>query len=74
MLDFLNKTGLTTLLNRLDEKFGRKATLDQCITIRNQFLKGIDYEKDLAFNKELIIGEAGAPYVGQAMVGSTYVA
>ena len=71
---FLDLKGLQTFLAKLKNIFGFKANLDNSMALRRQYLLEVDYEKDLAFNTTLIIGESAAPYVGQAIVGSTYVA
>lgn len=72
-MTFLDKNGLETLLNKLKEKCGLKATLDKCAEVRRKYLLEIDYEKELAFKTDWIVGD-NAPYVGSAVVGQTYVA
>jgi hypothetical protein len=77
---FLDKTGLETLLKKFKNIFGLKFTLDTSIENlntsienRRKYLLEIDYEKELAFNTDWIVGD-NAPYVGSAVVGQTYVA
>lgn len=70
---FLDKHGLSTFLTQLKNIFGYKSTLDETMEIRRQYLLEIDYEKELAFDTSFIVGDNN-PYVGYAVVGSTYVA
>jgi hypothetical protein len=77
---FLDKPGLETLLKKCKNIFGLKSTLDTSIENlntsienRRKYLLEIDYEKELAFNTDWIVGD-NAPYVGSAVVGQTYVA
>jgi hypothetical protein len=72
-MKYLDKHGLGTLLAQFKLIFGSKATLDECAATRNEYLLNIDYEKDLAFNTSRIVLD-NSPYVGSAMVGSTYLA
>lgn len=76
----LDRTGLETLLNKFKNIFGLKSTLDTSIKNlntsmenRRKYLLEIDYEKELAFKTDQIIGD-NSPYVGSAVVGQTYVA
>ena len=41
---------------------------------RHKYVLNIDYDTDIKFNTDQIVGDAAAPYVGTAIVGSTYVA
>lgn len=70
---FLNKTGLNTLLMQLKNIFGSKSILDTCMEARRSNLLEIDYDKELAFNTDFLVGD-NSPYVGSATVGATYVA
>lgn len=72
-MQFLDKKGLGTFLAQLKNIFGYKSTLDETMKIRQQYLLEIDYEKELAFDTSFIVGDNN-PYVGYAVVGSTYVA
>lgn len=72
-MNFLDKKGLSTFLAQLKNIFGRKQILDDSAAARNLYLLNIDYEKDLAFDIDRIVGN-NAPYVGSAIVGQTYVA
>lgn len=72
-MNFLDKKGLSTFLAQLKNIFGYKSKLDNSMDIRRQYLLEIDYEKELAFDTSMIIGD-NAPYVGSAVVGQTYVA
>lgn len=47
--------------------------LNDSMENRRKYLLEIDYEKELAFKTDWIIGD-NAPYVGSAVVGQTYVA
>ena len=72
-MQFLDKTGLGTFLTQLKNIFGYKSNLDATMEIRRQYLLEIDYEDTLAFDTSWIVGD-NSPYVGSAVVGSTYVA
>lgn len=77
-MQFLDKHGLGTFLAQLKNIFGYKLTLDkntidENMDIRRQYLLEIDYESILAFDTTWIVGD-NAPYVGNAIVGQTYVA
>ena len=72
-MQFLDKHGLSTFLAQLKNIFGYKSALDETMDIRRQYLLEIDYEKELAFDTSFIVGDNN-PYVGYAVVGSTYVA
>ena len=72
-MQFLDKKGLSVFLAQLKNIFGYKATLDNSMDIRRQYLLEIDYEKELKFDTTWIVGD-NAPYVGSAIVGQTYVA
>ena len=72
-MQFLDKKGLGTFLAQLKNIFGYKSALDETMEIRRQYLLEIDYEKELAFDTSFIVGDNN-PYVGYAVVGSTYVA
>ena len=73
-MKLLTKSVLSNLLAQFKNIFGLKSVLDKNIEDRRQYLLEIDYEKELAFNIDYIIGEDAAPYVGQAVVGNTFVA
>ena len=72
-MTFLDKHGLGTFLAQLKNIFGYKSALDETMNIRQQYLLEIDYEKELAFDTTLLVGD-NSPYVGSATVGYTYVA
>ena len=72
-MTFLDKHGLGTFLTQLKNIFGYKSAVDETMDIRRQYLLEIDYEKELAFDVNQIIGD-NSPYVGSAVVGQTYVA
>jgi hypothetical protein len=72
-MNFLDRAGLEIVLGQLKNIFGYKSALDETMNIRQQYLLEIDYEKELAFDTDWIVGN-NAPYVGQAYVGQTYVA
>jgi hypothetical protein len=72
-MQFLDKHGLGIFLAQLKKIFGYKATLDETMNIRKQYLLDVDYEKELAFDTTWIVGD-NSPYVGSARVGQTYVA
>lgn len=67
-------SNLRPLLEKLKNIFGFKSIVDQVAADRRQYLLEIDYDTELAFNINYIIGEDAAPYVGQAVVGNTFVA
>jgi hypothetical protein len=72
-MNFLDRAGLEIFLGQLKNIFGYKSTLDAAMATRREQLLEIDYEKELAFDTDWIVGN-NAPYVGQAYVGQTYVA
>ena len=72
-MQFLDKHGLGVFLAQLKNIFGYKSALDETMEIRQQYLLEIDYENTLAFDTDFIVGNNN-PYVGYAIVGSTYVA
>lgn len=72
-MNFLDKKGLGVFLAQLKNIFGYKSALDETMDIRRQYLLEIDYEKELAFDTERLVG-SNSPYVGSAVVGQTYVA
>lgn len=72
-MQFLDKQGLGTFLAQLKNIFGYKSSLDENMEIRRQYLLEIDYDEALAFNTSWIVGDNN-PYVGYAVVGSTYLA
>lgn len=72
-MQFLDKKGLSTFLAQLKNIFGYKSALDETMKFRQQYLLEIDYEKELAFDTNWLVGD-NAPYVGSATVGQTYVA
>ena len=74
-MQFLDKIGLKTFLTQFKIKdiFGKKSTLENAMKVRQQYLLEIDYDKELAFNTDFLVGD-NAPYVGSATVGAAYVA
>ena len=74
-MQFLDKIGLKTFLTQFKIKdiFGKKSTLENAMKVRQQYLLEIDYDKELAFNTDFLVGD-NSPYVGSATVGATYVA
>lgn len=73
MNQLLNQERLELLLSLLAAQVGRKSVLDKNIELRNKYVLNIDYDTDIKFNTNLIIGEETPPYVGTALVGFTYV-
>lgn len=72
-MQFLDKHGLSTFLAQLKNIFGYKSNLNNSMDIRRQYLLEIDYEQELAFDTDWIVGN-NSPYIGSAIVGQTYVA
>lgn len=72
-MQYLDITGLSTFLTQLKNIFGYKSTLDENMEIRRQYLLEVDYDEELAFDTTWIVGDNN-PYVGCAVVGSTYLA
>ena len=84
-MKFLDKQGLSTFLAQLKNKFfipDKKdnnklrpplEVLNKNMDIRRQYLLEIDYKNTLAFDTSEII-ESNSPFIGSAIVGSTYVA
>lgn len=73
MWKFLNKLNLGYLLNLLKNIFATKAAIKNLNNATKAYMTEVDYSQ-IAFDTNFIVGEAGAPYVGQATVGNTYVA
>ena len=71
---FLDFPQLSSFFGNLKTLFGLKESLDSSMSIRREYLLEIDYETDLTFNKNRLIGEGSVPSVGYAVVGSTYLA
>ena len=71
-MTFLDKHGLSIFLAQLKTIFGYKSKLDKAMDLRRQYLLEIDYDDLLAFDTSFIVGDNN-PYVGYAVVGSTYV-
>ena len=74
MENYLNEQGLQVLINLLAAQVGHKSILDKNIELRNKYVLNIDYDTDIKFNTDQIVGDAAAPYVGTAIVDSTYIA
>lgn len=55
-MKFLDKNGLKEFLKGLKNILGLKYKLDASMTARRTYLLEIDYEQDLAFNVDWIIG------------------
>lgn len=55
-MQFLDKNGLKAFLDGLKNILGLKDKLDASMTARRTYLLEIDYEQDLAFNTDVIIG------------------
>lgn len=55
-MKFLDKNGLKEFLKGLKNILGLKDKLDASMTARRTYLLEIDYEQDLAFNVDWIIG------------------
>lgn len=72
-MNFLDIVGLRIFLIQLKTIFGKQADLVEIAAVRRKNLLEINYEKELAFDTSFIVGDNG-PYVGYAVVGSTYVA
>lgn len=55
-MEFLDKTGLSEFLKGLKNILGLKDKLDASMTARRTYLLEIDYEQDLAFNTDVVVG------------------
>lgn len=55
-MKFLDKTGLNEFLKGLKNILGLKDKLNASMTARRTYLLEIDYERDLAFNTDAIVG------------------
>ena len=73
MNKFLAGEGLECALDLLKSVLGAREPVQSNGAARTQFLLEIDYENDLAFNINWIVGD-NSPYVGSAVVGQAYVA
>lgn len=72
-MEFLDRTGLKTFLDNLKPIFGLKVNLETSMDDRRKYLLDYNnYEEDLSFNTDWIVGN-NSPYVGSAVVGSTYL-
>lgn len=60
MVNFLNLTGLTTLLNQLKQKYSSKAEVAAVAADTDIYILNIDYENTLAFDTTEIISEEDA--------------
>ena len=58
MANFLNLSGLATLLDQLKQKFSSKAEVTQIELDTDTYVLNIDYESTLAFDvKEIVVSE-----------------
>lgn len=73
-MNYMNLANLRAWCEAVKSKWGLKSIISSNAAIRNQYLFNIDYDTDIKFNTDQIVGDAAAPYVGTAVVGSTYVA
>ena len=58
---------------KFKEIFGSKKVLETQRLYRQTYLLNIDYDDKLAFDTEWIIGDGAGAYVGDAIVGATYI-
>ena len=72
-MKFLDKKNLITICKKFKEIFGSKKVLETQRLYRQTYLLNIDYDDKLAFDTEWIIGDGAGAYVGDAIVGSTYI-
>lgn len=65
--NFLNKQGLTTFLTQLKNFFASVTEVTEVEDDTNTYVLNIDYEKYLAFDTSIIIGDGASPVldVGQ---------
>lgn len=73
-MNYMNLVNLRAWCEAVKSKWGLKSIISNNAAIRNQYLFSIDYDADLKFDTNFLVGKSAAPYVGQAVVGSTYVA
>lgn len=59
-MQFLDKTGLKAFLDKLKNILGYKDTLEMSMNIRREYLLDINYERDLAFNVDAILGQTSS--------------
>lgn len=55
-MKFLDKNGLSEFLKGLKNILGLKDRLDASMTARRTYLLEIDYERDLVFNTDVVVG------------------
>ena len=57
-MQFLDINGLKVFFGEIQKFLGSKDSLDASMTARREYLLEIDYEKDLAFNTNVVIGNS----------------
>jgi hypothetical protein len=57
-MQFLDKTGLKAFLDGFKKILGSRDNLETSMATRREYLLEIDYEKDLAFNTDVVIGNS----------------
>lgn len=73
MSAYLDKVGVKYLLSKFKQIFGLNKELNTAMDYRRQYLLNIDYEKELQFNTDWIVGQGAGSYVGEAIVGITHL-
>lgn len=69
----ISKNNSKNFLDLMKEIFGLENFTIKHRDALNTYVLNIDYDKDLGFNTDSIVGN-NMPYVGSAIVGSTYIA
>ena len=59
-MKFLDKNGLKEFLKGLKNILGLKDKLDASMTARRTYLLEIDYERDLSFNANTVLGQVSS--------------
>lgn len=57
-MQFLDKNGLKAFLDGFKKILGSRDNLETSMATRREYLLEIDYEKDLAFNTNVVIGNS----------------
>lgn len=72
-MNYLDKSKLITVYKKFKEIFGSKKDLDIQRSYRQTYLLDVNYDDKIAFDTEWIVGEGAGAYVGEAIVGVTYI-
>lgn len=76
MWKFLDKIGLSYLLNLLKNIFASNKEVEQVVEETNLYVLEIDYDKELKFDTSLIISseEGSSPIIGTGTINQLIIA